>query len=393
MSGDTEIIPSSGQGSETAPLDSNAETEIVNPASDGDDSNESSSQRNRTKVSTSQANVVHVDKVIINKKLKDRLSRVMESVPRVIPDNEPAEVEHQAATGEALGPSVFIQAKTNATALQDAAGPSKVWDYSGPPFNLGFDSESQEKDEMANSQPQEAHVHVQAQPEEVQQDQDVHVPPHSQLARNKERPYENVGQDFLVKKSGPREYYNETCKKSFTLSNGILPFRNADHLIFPIYHKGHWFVFIAAIRDGYFVFLDSVYGEDDPYQRQVRSVIIPNFIWAWKEYIAFDCDFEDFVTHYAPVPKEKNDLWTMNDNGIFVMKFLELWDPYADMNSRFQAANVNEARIKYVREMVFTPHNRLNSAKDLLDNHIAMVTSTEEESSDDFKIFCEIDLS
>nr|CAB3457497.1 unnamed protein product [Digitaria exilis] len=109
MSGDTEIIPSSGQGSETAPLDSNAETEIVNPASDGDDSNESSSQRNRTKVSTSQANVVHVDKVIINKKLKDRLSRVMESVPRVIPDNEPAEVEHQAATGEALGPSVFIQ--------------------------------------------------------------------------------------------------------------------------------------------------------------------------------------------------------------------------------------------------------------------------------------------
>nr|CAB3446533.1 unnamed protein product [Digitaria exilis] len=62
----------------------------------------------------------------------------------------------------------------------------------------------------------------------------------------------------------------------------------------------------------------------------------------------------------------------MNDNGIFVMKFLELWDPYADMNSRFQAANVNDARIKYVREMVFTPHNRLNSAKDLLDNHIAM---------------------
>lgn len=78
--------------------------------------------------------------------------------------------------------------------MQDAAGPSKVWDYSGPPFNLGFDSESQEKDEMANSQPQEAHVHVQAQPEEVQQDQDVHVPPHSQLARNEERPYENVGQ-------------------------------------------------------------------------------------------------------------------------------------------------------------------------------------------------------
>nr|CAB3491491.1 unnamed protein product [Digitaria exilis] len=127
---------------------------------------ESSSQRNRTKVLTSQANVVHVDKVIINKKLKDRLSRVMESVPRVIPDDEPAEVECQAATGEALGPSVFIQAKTTATALQDAAGPSKVWDYSGPPFNLGFDSESQEKDEMANSQPQEAHVHVQAQPEE-----------------------------------------------------------------------------------------------------------------------------------------------------------------------------------------------------------------------------------
>lgn len=37
----------------------------------------------------------------------------MESVPRVIPDNEPAEVECQAATGEALGPSVFIQVINN----------------------------------------------------------------------------------------------------------------------------------------------------------------------------------------------------------------------------------------------------------------------------------------
>lgn len=57
MSGDTEIIPSSGQGSETAPLDSNAETEIVNPASDGDDSSQFQSKRRRTSTASTDTAV------------------------------------------------------------------------------------------------------------------------------------------------------------------------------------------------------------------------------------------------------------------------------------------------------------------------------------------------
>nr|CAB3448450.1 unnamed protein product [Digitaria exilis] len=373
MSGDTEIIPSSGQGSETAPLDNNAETEIVNPASDGDDSNESSSQRNRTKVLTSQANVVHVDKVIINKKLKDRLSRVMESVPRVIPDNEPAEVECQAATGEALGPSVFIQAKTNATALQDAAGPSKVWDYSGPPFNLGFDSESQEKDEMANSQPQEAHVHVQAQPEEVQQDQDVHVPPHSQLARNEERTYENVGQPTTMPRPEPSSAnrvteqinvntgcFNNVVPLVAVDSNGVVLYDNT-----PPTPEGNVEGETFHVQPSSFDQLHRTNDEEDEILICLGSTSKNQHPERKRQIIQPSSYFRDFaMTINCP----KLHVYPEERRNYECLEFYQSLPEY----SRFQAANVNDARIKYVREMVFTPHNRLNSAKDLLDNHIAM---------------------
>ena len=45
-------------------------------------------------------------------------------------------------------------------------------------------------------------------------------------------------------------------------------------LFFPICHENHWFVFIVAIRDGYFVFLDSYFGENHYFQEKARSVIV-----------------------------------------------------------------------------------------------------------------------
>ena len=47
-------------------------------------------------------------------------------------------------------------------------------------------------------------------------------------------------------------------------------------LFFPICHENHWFVFIVAIRDGYFVFLDSCFGENHYFQEKARSVIVSN---------------------------------------------------------------------------------------------------------------------
>jgi hypothetical protein len=48
----------------------------------------------------------------------------------------------------------------------------------------------------------------------------------------------------------------------------------ALQLFFPIYHDDHWFIFVVAIQDGYFVFLDSFFNEDESYQTEPRSLIV-----------------------------------------------------------------------------------------------------------------------
>lgn len=143
-------------------------------------------------------------------------------------------------------------------------------------------------------------------------------------------------------------------------------------MFFPICHENHWFVFIVAIRDGYFVFLDSCFGENHYFQEKARSVIIPNFVKAWDEFIGYNYEFEDFVIHYAPVPKQDIEYWSKHDDGIFVMKYLELWDPYMNMMVQFQSSSINDIRVKYVSEMIFNKHNEMNSAKELISNFQAM---------------------
>ena len=43
---------------------------------------------------------------------------------------------------------------------------------------------------------------------------------------------------------------------------------------FPNIPSRYWFLFIVALQDGYFVFLDSFFDEDDMYQKEVRSLVV-----------------------------------------------------------------------------------------------------------------------
>ncbi|CAN6197192.1 unnamed protein product [Urochloa humidicola] len=97
------------------------------------------------------------------------------------------------------------------------------------------------------------------------------------------------------------------------------------------------------------------------YQQSVRALIVPKFIDAWDKFIGSNCDFQDFVFHYAPVPQLDRQFWSKYDDGIFVMKYLELWDPCVKMMVQFQSSNINDIRVKYVSGMVFSDHNQLNS--------------------------------
>ncbi|RLN40545.1 ribosomal large subunit pseudouridine synthase B [Panicum miliaceum] len=106
--------------------------------------------------------------------------------------------------------------------------------------------------------------------------------------------------------------------------------------------------------------------------------LIPNFLKAWDEFIGYNCHFEDFVLHYAPVPKQDKEFWSKHDDGIFVMKYLELWDPYVNMMVQFQSSNINDIRVKYVSEMIFSKHNEMKSAKELISNFDAMAIALAE---------------
>ncbi|CAL4948916.1 unnamed protein product [Urochloa decumbens] len=187
--------------------------------------------------------------------------------------------------------------------------------------------------------------------------------------------FSTVG-DYLignVSDYGDHSYLKRNCKRYFEESNRCRSFQSSDHLIFPIFFEGHWFVFIAAVRDHYFVFLDPVNGEDSIYQQTARSLIIPKFIEACNEFTSSDIDFQDFVIHYAQVPQLDRNFWSKFDDGIFVMKYMELWDPYVNMMVQFQSSNINDIRVKYVSDMVFSEHNKEASAKILIRDFPSMI--------------------
>ncbi|KAL6848832.1 hypothetical protein ACP4OV_021415 [Aristida adscensionis] len=52
-------------------------------------------------------------------------------------------------------------------------------------------------------------------------------------------------------------------------------------LMYPIFHEQHWFLFVVDIRNKKFIFLDSLYSENDVYHAVVRAKLIPTFKRAW----------------------------------------------------------------------------------------------------------------
>ncbi|RLM93227.1 hypothetical protein C2845_PM08G11700 [Panicum miliaceum] len=179
--------------------------------------------------------------------------------------------------------------------------------------------------------------------------------------------------DYVMKHEWNQTFLNDTCGKCFTLANGCFKFTSSDYLLFPIIHEDHWFVFIVALHDGYFIFIDSFFREDDMYQQNVKSTVIPNFVRAWDEFIGIDWNFHEFVIHYAPVPKLDLKFFSKYDDRIFVMKFLELWDQRVNLIQKFSSSHIPDIRVQYMNIMVFSPHNCNNDAKDKVRNHTAML--------------------
>ncbi|CAD6260895.1 unnamed protein product [Miscanthus lutarioriparius] len=135
-----------------------------------------------------------------------------------------------------------------------------------------------------------------------------------------------------------------TVKDSFLGANSALKLHLADKLCFPIFHAHvkHWFVFIVDLRLSKFVFLDSMFGENDSLQIHTRASIIPAFKECWYEHAEVKLDLEDFSVLYPPVPKQNN----IHDCGIFAIMFMELWDNSVDLRRVFDQSDIPNIRVK-----------------------------------------------
>ncbi|TVU02400.1 hypothetical protein EJB05_52104, partial [Eragrostis curvula] len=56
-------------------------------------------------------------------------------------------------------------------------------------------------------------------------------------------------------------------------------------------------------------------------------------------------------------------------DGIFLMKYLELWDPCDDMLVKFTSRNILDIRLLYVVDMVLSKHNQLTDVKSLIEDY------------------------
>uniref|UniRef100_A0A0E0NXW6 Ubiquitin-like protease family profile domain-containing protein n=1 Tax=Oryza rufipogon TaxID=4529 RepID=A0A0E0NXW6_ORYRU len=138
-------------------------------------------------------------------------------------------------------------------------------------------------------------------------------------------------------------------QKSFSGASLARPIEICDMLFFPILHLRHWFLFVVDLKDESFVFIDSLFEEEEEedYQYNARCRLII----------------------YPPRPRQTNRL----DCGIFTLKFMEIWRPRVLLTNQFSQKDIPNIRIQYVNKLFFHPCNIvLNSAtKKLVTDYYA----------------------
>ncbi|KAL6623339.1 hypothetical protein ACP70R_033218 [Stipagrostis hirtigluma subsp. patula] len=166
----------------------------------------------------------------------------------------------------------------------------------------------------------------------------------------------NHPDDQLLKH--PEDAVKSILERAFTRSCKARPLEDSNLLFFPVLFEHHWFVFVVDIKDHYFVFLDSLYSQNDPYHRHVKDRIIPSFIYHWHQFVRShkEMNFESYETIYPVVPKQGED--NMVDCGVFTLMFLENWNsPRTVLTSIFDINDVPKIRMKIANELMFLPSN------------------------------------
>ncbi|KAL6658105.1 hypothetical protein ACP70R_003691 [Stipagrostis hirtigluma subsp. patula] len=167
--------------------------------------------------------------------------------------------------------------------------------------------------------------------------------------------FSSIGDSFL---KHPSDANYELLERAFHRSQKPRKLADSNLLFFPIQFECHWFVFIVDIKDRYFVFLDSYYGKDSPYQQHCRDRLIPSFMFHWDQFVKGDKDmkFDEYKIVYPPVPPQGHD--NLNDGGVFVLMFLQHWgSPRTLLSSIFDINDIPNLRVKITNELMFLPQN------------------------------------
>ncbi|XP_062182070.1 uncharacterized protein LOC133886354 [Phragmites australis] len=164
--------------------------------------------------------------------------------------------------------------------------------------------------------------------------------------------FTSVGDCMLRYKT---DYDVKTVKKSFLGANSAHKLHLSHKMFFPICSGKHWFLFIVDLRNKLFAFLDSIFEESDGFQIQMRTALINSFKEAWYEHAEVKLDLEDFRIFYPPVPKQDNGY----DCGIFVIKYMELWDANCDLTTMFNQFDIPNIRVLLANDIFFSTRNRI----------------------------------
>ncbi|KAL5673714.1 hypothetical protein ACJX0J_018020, partial [Zea mays] len=138
----------------------------------------------------------------------------------------------------------------------------------------------------------------------------------------------------------------EDLRKSFLGANSALKLHRSNKLYFPVCHANHWFLFIVDLKNKRFVFMDSYFDEEDPFNIRVFKVL-------WLLYSDSNIDVSSFKILYPAVPKQENT----HDCGIFTLQYMEYWDISVDMMLKFRTEDIPQIRITLANDLYFSEKN------------------------------------
>ncbi|KAI4999325.1 hypothetical protein ZWY2020_003914 [Hordeum vulgare] len=124
--------------------------------------------------------------------------------------------------------------------------------------------------------------------------------------------------------------FKDKATKSFIGAGKARPLELSNELFFPSFHERHWFVFLVDLKAWMFIFLDSKYEENNMFHKNIKDMMIDNFIQTWCDSHLRNMGFSQFQTTYPALPKQDDS----DSCGIFTLMKMQTYRARNPMQTR-----------------------------------------------------------